>query len=325
MDNESRLRLLYSELEKTHLNKNATTSRIFLSCPFGKHSDSTPSVTINIDPTSKYPIGAFYCFGCGESGGWNKLANKLGLQPFDKNKQQEYSYAPPRISDKANKMLEVEDITLEGLLPEWNCIMPMPFSVAETWRGIRGDVLYEIGAQYAFDDRFKKVRVILPCTVEGELVGAIRAAQQKEKPSYLNSAGSWVKTKGLFPFDYVKAQETDYVVLVEGPRDALRLLQDGITAMAILGTNNWGDTKRDIVLSMDRQIFIMMDGDLPRKKNEDPPGTAANKLVKASFTETKAECRVINLAKVGRRLGRDIDPANAPRRVIKRIKEICSS
>jgi hypothetical protein len=320
MDTQStRTQLIYKELGKVQSSKRISSSRIWVQCPFGTHNDSSPSLSINLDTTSKFPVGTFYCFGCRESGSWNKLAKKLGVQGFGKQDQQA-SYIPPNIKKRKQEMLEVKENTLEQILAGWDCLMPIPFSAEDSWRGINGKLLNEIGAQYTYDNSYKKIRVILPCYVDGELEGAIKASQEKEKISYLNSPGSWVKSKGLFPFDYIKASSYKSVVLVEGPRDALRLIQKGIPALCIFGTNNWNDNKRDLVLSLDKKVFSMMDGDLKKKGQTSTPGAMANELVKTSFRNVKVECRVLNLGKVAAKLGQKVDPANAPESVIRKVK-----
>ena len=40
-------------------------------CPF--HHDKTPSFSVNMES------GIWHCFGCGESGGLNQLATKIGI------------------------------------------------------------------------------------------------------------------------------------------------------------------------------------------------------------------------------------------------------
>ena len=322
-DKAAKVEFVYKELSKLDLNKQISQNRIFISCPFGTHRDSTPSLSINLNSSSKYNPGSFYCFGCSEKGNWNKLAKQLGVTGFGKM-DQSASYYPPNIKDRKKQMLEVGGNSLDKLIGEWNCTMPMPFAEGDSWRSIKGKVLHDIGATYVFDNTYKKIRIILPCSVYGELEGAIRASQEKEKISYLNSKGEWAKSKGLFPFDYVREQfsEKDYVILVEGSRDALRLIQEDLPAIAILGTQSWNAHKRDLILSLGKRVFVMMDGDLPKIKGQLPPGAAANKLVKASFKEAQAECKVLNLGAIAKRLGKKIDPANAPKTIIRKIKEI---
>jgi DNA primase len=106
--------------------------------------------------------------------------------------------------------------------------------------------------------------VYLPVLIGGELKGYTRAALKKVKdiPSYINSSGGWTKDYGLFPYDYVAALRPRYVILVEGQRDALRLLQAGIPAIAIMGTQSWSDRKSRLIemLGVDLAV-LMMDGD----------------------------------------------------------------
>ena len=101
-------------------------------------------------------------------------------------------------------------------------------------------------------------------------------SDDQEGLSFINSAGEWTKTKALFPLDYALSLGKRYIVLVEGPRDALRLLSAGVPAAAILGTGLWSDEKRDRLLSTGvSTIFVMMDAD--------PPGRSAQRRILASM------------------------------------------
>jgi hypothetical protein len=50
---------------------------VFICCPF--HGEKTPSCAVTVF-SDRYLPGSFHCFGCGEKGSWNKLAEKLGLK-----------------------------------------------------------------------------------------------------------------------------------------------------------------------------------------------------------------------------------------------------
>ena len=72
----------YGEKIKTILMQKAQRPQVkdksvFICCPF--HGESTPSCAVTVF-SDKYLPGTFHCFGCGKSGGWNTLAEKLGLK-----------------------------------------------------------------------------------------------------------------------------------------------------------------------------------------------------------------------------------------------------
>jgi 5S rRNA maturation endonuclease (ribonuclease M5) len=54
----------------------------------------------------------------------------------------------------------------------------------------------------------------------------------------------------------LKKMKRRYIVLVEGPRDAIRLIGFGIPALAILGSNNWSEQKRDLLMTLDLDMVL---------------------------------------------------------------------
>ena len=57
------------------------------------------------------------------------------------------------------------------------------------------------------------------------------------------------------------------LVLVEGPFDALRLIKEGIPAIAMLGAGNFSDEKRNLIASKASHIIILFDGDATGRKD----------------------------------------------------------
>jgi DNA primase len=103
--------------------------------------------------------------------------------------------------------------------------------------------------------------------VVGHIYGLLTKRDKALGPSYINSPGAWVK-KALFPYDFVHnifRQEKNAslpLCIVEGPRDALNLLQYGVPAVAILGCSNWAKTLIPSVLACrSKAVVILMDGD----------------------------------------------------------------
>lgn len=217
-------------------------------CPF--HSDKTPSGRISHSDTTKSP-GFFRCYGCGKTASWNELAPLINCQPFDQKPNAVYaSFQEENTSVEYNEKLNFS---------------PLPPN--KRWRNIKTNLLKEIGCKLCrvdYGSQFSKPFVYMPCKINGELKGYIKARMHKEpdKPSYINSKGSWTAHYGLFPFDYVMNMDGKNVVLVEGQRDALRLIQHGIPAMCILGTQNWTDFKAGLLeLNGIEKAYVFMDAD----------------------------------------------------------------
>lgn len=310
-------------------------SNIYIKCPY--HNERTPSFGINIDPGSrKAPLGWGYCFGCGASKNWNEIAETLGLKKAKGMKKDgtfAQEYVAPMQKELRSQLLEGgTGLTLEDLEREWGCLLSYKMEKGDEWRGFSGKLLRKIGCLVSVDQYDNKC-LLMPVNVEGEMVGAQKALWEKPNKksvsSYLNYGGPWIKYQGLFPYDYVERmiekKGLRYVVLVEGARDALRLIVKGVPALAILGTKNWSDAKRALVMSMDiDRVVLMMDAD--------DAGIKARKDIREHFGK-KMEVRVIKLDKVQKEIeekrGKEFDewwdPGNIPDKYLDKIIEKVAS
>lgn len=303
----------------------------FVLCPY--HSERTPSGRIYHNPNDRWP-GTFRCYACGAKAKWDELAPRLGLKGFKVGKpKDEFT-----IDIKNDASLFFEESEAD-LVPEKIKLRPLPKD--KVWRGIKTNFLRKIGGKICTTKNPKhgwtKPKVYLPVLIKGELSGYVKARFRKheEFPSYVNAPGPWSKSKGLFPYDYAIQMMLDLdsttVVLVEGPRDALRLLQFGIPALCILGTHSWEDAKtRLLEIGGVETVVILMDGDCAGKK--------AIKLVRKSVRLT-LNVKVVDLCKIegspyipyahleeptkaAKADGVTLwDPGNVPRRILRQLKQ----
>ena len=96
---------------------------------------------------------------------------------------------------------------------------------------------------------------------------------KEDVPKYMLEPGS-VLGWSLFPLPLVARSlgtgRYEAVVLVEGPRDALRLTQLGVPALAIIATTAWSERKCSAVAHLCRsnrvRPVVMMDGDEAGRK-----------------------------------------------------------
>lgn len=265
------------ELGKVPGEQNRTRRFINIVCCF--HRDSKPSLGIRIaECRGKQRLGDFYCFGCKKAGPWNDLAKKLRLTPIKEGKElveDEVHFVRERYSDLLSTKSGVK---IDELLQDCNISAAIPWNPQQAWRGFKGKFLAKFGTLSAIKNsydkrtgrRFTTNMLFFPVNVNGELVGGITARFKKSKmkgvPSYVNSPGEWSRTLGLFPYDYVERmierKGLDYVVLVEGPRDALFLISKGIPALCILGTSSFTERKARLVAQLPiERVWILGDGD----------------------------------------------------------------
>ncbi len=165
------------------------------------------------------------------------------------------------------------------------------------WRGYPLSFLSQVGTQLAFDPVREKYFILLRVLIRGRERGYIKAELEKPKdkkfPAYLNKPGEWSKTHGLYPYDYsialMQKLNLSTIVLVEGPRDALRLLTKNIPALCILGTHSWETRKRRLLEFADvRRVITMFDGD--------EAGFKAHKLISKDI-KAAMEYRAVKLWK----------------------------
>lgn len=214
----------------------------------GGGREKTASFFINIVSNGKFRAGTGHCFGCGKNIGSFRQILDPTAEGTDVEVEDDADTYVQRIHSALTDQLLYGSDT-----PVYDLRAAMEWNPAESWRGIPGQLMTGIGAQMIFEPDFQILMAYLPVLVQGEHVGGIRARlKKKEKaPSYYNVKGPWVAQQGLFPFDYtlklIKKRRLRTVVLVEGPRDALRCLMFGIPAMAILGTGNWTEAKSEFL------------------------------------------------------------------------------
>src|SRR6185503_1897184 len=82
----------------------------------------------------------------------------------------------------------------------------------------------------------------------------------------ISAGGQWIHSAGLWPFDYainlMRKNDWTTIVVVEGQRDAIRLLSNGIPAVCFFGTNGWTDKKAQLLEAFGvKRVVVMPDGD----------------------------------------------------------------
>lgn len=263
--------IIYDELQKVDGPKGSTNDSVQIVCPF--HSDTDPSLGVYMGIGMQIPLGFFNCFGCGEKGHWNKLAEKLHLQKIssvnDKIKTtREVDSKLAKI--KAN--LEVVNSTtqLSKLITSIGNPAHFPWSDDEPWRSFSGKLINQVGGMYLSEPHRRNSELVcfFPIKINKRYYGGFKAYLDKKdgRPSYINTQGDWTKSYGLFPYVYcyelIRRYKLEYVVLVEGPRDALRLLAEGIPAISTLGARQFTREKLRLILKLGaKHLFTMPDSD----------------------------------------------------------------
>lgn len=298
-------------------------------CPFhgdpGAPMKGTPSMMLNLTTTEKFSVGFAYCYSCSKKSNWNEIAAKYGLERYGEGDEADLYVVKPDFNKMGKRMLgEEESESLDSICPTMRVPLHLPWQKGVKWRSIKSSTLMAIGAHYGLDEETEDQVVILPVRSGGELVGAVKGRWKASKkkdgkkagPNYINSPGKWTRDKGLFLLDESLAMgDGTTIILTEGPRDSLRLYQEGLPAASILGVTNWTRKKRDVLLESGvENIILCMDGD--------EAGREARHKIKPDLTGYFS-VYVFNLNKWADRLGLDkLDPGEAPDEVIARLRKM---
>ena len=290
-----------------------------IQCPFHE-GDKNPSLGVNMSMTAKVPLGFYHCFGCGAKGSWNKLAEKLGLQKLDIDDIKEtetkgYVSAFPGVESR--------------LLGKTVEIMPadgVPFQ-GKSWRGVSGALIRRAKGVTAIDWKENTIFLWLPVIFNGTTVMAVRARMKKKqgKPSYFFHAPATIKKRPWYGWDMatkmLKKGSMRNVFLVEGARDALRLMDAGIPSLALLGTRQWNDEKTRQLLDLchkhNATPVVMMDADSAGILTQKTIVEKLRKVLGNKVNEVK-------LSVHADKLGLDNpDPADLPNWFLDQIKGAC--
>lgn len=268
VERTKRLAFVRQQLSMYAGEKKTLANGTMICCPF--HADKTPSGRIFHGESTLNP-GYFKCYGCPATATWDELAPMLHLEPIHSG--------PPKDEHSMELLLAKHKDAMfkdTGTLYRKDRLKSWAIPKNKTWRRIPTNLLIELGGKMClkWNDTYQQwgatKHIYLPVTINGRKVGYFRARMKKDEsgvhPSYLLAGGQWSKTHGLWPFDYCIALmnklDSDTVVIVEGQRDALRLLLAGIPAMCIFGTQSWSLNKCKLleIAGVDR-VISMMDGD----------------------------------------------------------------
>lgn len=245
--------------------------KAFIRCPFHRKNgllERTPSFIINLSNCSRGKQGSGYCFGCGKHADWKEIAKALDISgniDFD-----------PTISSHSNSTKPSSTNPFQ----DW--------PKDEDWRGISSKILRKFGCKKytAKSTDWIRIPVFQNKEQRGYIDGRV-FRKSKKVLGYLNSPGDWTHST-LFGFDYAKTLNTDWVVIVEGPRDCLNLLQYNIPTVAVLGCANLNKQKIELLLSNWSKVICGFDpddaGDLASDKLKKLIGKRAQ-LKKLEFEE----------------------------------------
>lgn len=312
--------IVCEEIEKIDGYKKRTATNVEIVCPF--HEDTKPSCSINTAHEAKVPIGTFSCWACEARGPWNLLAAKLNLRQIQKWQQFNGTTAGSwqRVSKYRKDFENTNNYTMDRMFEEvGGAVLPWPKN--KSWRGYKGRLIDRVQGYMFNEDKRDELMLILPIYINGRFRGGVKAFWEKPKdgPSYLNTSGDWVLNYGLLGYDYVRKKKLwgcNTIVLVEGPRDWLRMAQNKIPACGILGAKMFNETKLMLLISLGvRKIYTLADND--------KAGSGMVRLIEQVCRGT-IEVEELKLPRRKDDEGKliKLDPDGASQKIIDKVKEI---
>ena len=216
-------------------------------CPF--HGEKTPS--FNVYPQSN----SFYCFGCGVGGdiitfvekienldyfeAVKFLAQKAGIQMPENNKREKGKVALEYLRKRGLSDRIIKKFGL-GYSPNSryeliNHLKAKGFKYEEM---VNANLAYVKGNSYVSARFFD--RVMFPIIdLRGNVIAFGGRIMSDQKPKYLNTSDTlaFKKSLNLFSLNFAKAENNEFLILVEGYMDVIALFQAGFkNAVATLGT-----------------------------------------------------------------------------------------
>jgi hypothetical protein len=227
--------------------------RILACCPFHNGDPKHQSFWVNLTQKPN-KVGIYSCLNgkCRATGGFQKLADHLNVTL--EQRRSDYTFLPEiKVADVYHKPLNLKELP-----PTWN------------WKRhdctISHKALRIIGAKWYSEDVGDHMdrRLWLPVESGGGIVGHVGALISKRYEGcrkYKNSDG--LDAKGLYVFlpQVLRHTHSRTLVLVEGPADALRLIDNDIAAIPLLGLYAWTRAKTEYLNLAFDHVVVMMDND----------------------------------------------------------------
>lgn len=258
-----------SEFLNCGINFKARSKNFQIPCPIPGCASNPNKRKLEITKDGKKA----HCWVCDWRGNWNSLAPYIGARGFN-----------GKIEGFETNIAETD--FLNNLVSKFNNIqkeekkVELPMEELSIWKGINDNEQPWRGLSVSFLQKlpafmwhqkveikdqnkiFVVPRIMLPFYQNNQLVGYTgRRLDDSDIMRYDNAS---IDTSHVFyPFDYfIKNFKTSYVVLVEGPIDALWLLYNNIPSLSILGSTNWSDEKLNLLLLHNiKNIITCMDND----------------------------------------------------------------
>jgi DNA primase len=215
-------------------------------CPL--HKDKTPSLSINIEKNR------YNCFSCGDKGTIKKLLSYFGIGSYNAPDVDELEKL---LTDESESIIEQDSYRAD----ECELINYRYFHPYLKNRGLSREFI--LANKIGFDK--KEARVTIPIYFNGTYYGCAKRTVIDETPKITYNYGM-PKNKIVYQ-PLTNTGETEYLIVVEGPIDALKASYLNQDSVAILGCHpSKAQIDHITKIANGRTIILALDNDAPGKK-----------------------------------------------------------
>lgn len=253
---------VYNELEPylTQFKKHKIVDGKLVSCSPFRYSDNTPSFFVRLEPFEDVPEGVWSDSGAYDDYKSGNLIRLLAfLQGVSEDECEHYLY-----ETYTGEYTEKLELTMPKFVIK-NKKQPLPIDSIQTFQN-PCDYLTQRGISHqtqtlmktGYDPKTKSV--ILPWYDGNNQLANIKYRRVDSKIFYYQKGGIPIQQL-LYGLNYIYQTNATYSVLCESEIDALTLINIGIPAMA-LGGSNYHDKKLELIKSSPlNEIIIITDND----------------------------------------------------------------
>lgn len=269
IDDRDNHEIVLSELQKYGGRQKIVGEWVMVQCPHPDHpNDKTPSCGVNVSLSNEVKF-SYHCFGCNNSGKWSQFAEYANLQPIKEWKNGNIHSGELIDGNMEESLLGSASLTVKGILKQLGVPEAQLWPSNMDWRGFPGNIIRKAGGYIAHDPYNDSIQLVFIVKYAGQVRGGVKAMFEKSKKgqsSYIAMKGAWASKYGLLFFEQARTimerNGYTFILIVEGPRDALRLLSNGIPAVAVLGAAMMSKSKALMVtaLGVDR-VYVLPDND----------------------------------------------------------------
>jgi len=218
-------------------------------------------MSVNVDS------GLWQCFKTGRSGNFTRLYAEVEGIPYFRAQRdliiKNFEFLGEEVPELDRPTKELELDTSKLIPVDINSGMSEDKKILDAWNFLFGRKLFdmeniEVGPFYLCTEGKFTDRIIIPFRAEGTVYYFQARALYDQSPKYLNPSTEIAPKPSdiLYPYD----ENSDHLVVCEGPLDARALQLQGVNATATIGSSI-SPRQADILSTFEGKIILGYDND----------------------------------------------------------------